>query len=426
MSSNENDTDYKLAELTKLLPEADIELLLEVLVSCNGDLKSAREILDIPLSGVSDTPYIDPVSTSRSIPVESPSSKIRTQVTLKRFLDIDEADASFDIKKERLMEKGKPIHIYDPSDVEKLLPCTMHLNVFPKELANNILEYLMEESEEWPKNIFYLFDRKVSSPHKTAFYTDNQEIFDKKSATYNGNRVKNPLLFNADMSAAKVIVQNIVNREIKKRGLLPYQHPHKWKTDVAICNRYDGPKSSVGFHSDQLTHLGPHCVIASISLGVTREFRLKNRINTNARPISVHLPHNSLIIMHAGCQEEYKHSIMPSNSRPLDPHPISGGTRINITYRMYLEKFKEQNLPRCECNKTMILRVATNAKNTVQNSSKLPVYIWLCGSSYSNGKECGKSIMPTFAINKSDSFDYSSDDEGDELLEGKNALAGDS
>lgn len=91
---------------------------------------------------------------------------------------------------------------------------------------------------------------------------------------------------------------------------------------------------------------GPRAIIGSISLGVAREFRVrriipqetdsktKTRVSADAEgQIAIHLPHNSLLVMHAEMQEEWKHSIAPAQA--IDPHPISGNKRINITYRDY-------------------------------------------------------------------------------------------
>lgn len=325
------------------------------------------------------------------------------QVTLRNFIqkDVDEDSNSSKPDKKptksnisnqmRLSSPAKTLHLYDPEDVARYLPCTMHLQIFPPSLANRLLEFLIKESDSWDPNQFYMFDRAVSSPHTTSFYTNDYELYKSKSASYNGVQIKNPRLFNDDMREACKLVERVVNQEIKKRGLRKYQYPGKWTTNAAVCNRYNGAKESVGFHSDQLTHLGPHCVIASVSLGVTREFRLKERLyqtkeGTSTKKtgpgISIHLPHNSLTIMHAGCQEEYKHSLMPGSK--IDVHPIGKNMRINITYRMYLKEFEIQKNPTCFCKRPMILR--TMAADSQEEDGKKYKYMWMCGSSYS-GKE---------------------------------------
>ncbi|KAK5004748.1 hypothetical protein LTR28_008517 [Elasticomyces elasticus] len=77
--------------------------------------------------------------------------------------------------------------------------------------------------------------------------------------------------------------------------------------------------------------------------------------------ISIHLPHNSLLIMHAEMQEEWKHSIAPSAA--IDPHPLAGNKRLNITYRWYKESLHPRFTPR---------------------------YIWMCHAGYTPGqKGCG-------------------------------------
>lgn len=325
------------------------------------------------------------------------------QVTLRKFLqkDVDENSNSSKpdnkttnsniLNQMRLSSPAKTLHLYDPEDVAQYLPCTMHLQIFPPSLANRLLEFLIKESDSWDPNQFYMFDRAVSSPHTTSFYTNDYELYKSKSASYNGVQIKNPRLFNEDMREACKIVERVVNQEIKKRGLKKYQYPGKWTTNAAVCNRYNGAKESVGFHSDQLTHLGPHCVIASVSLGVTREFRLKERLyqtkeGTSTKKtgpgISIHLPHNSLTIMHAGCQEEYKHSLMPGSK--IDAHPIGKNMRINITYRMYLKEFEIQKNPTCFCKRPMILR--TMAADSQEEGGQKYKFMWMCGSNYS-GKE---------------------------------------
>lgn len=155
-------------------------------------------------------------------------------------------------------------------------------------------------------------------------------------------------------------VKAAVNQEIATRikhhypdgKKLKHQSPDDWIPNAAFVNCYKGGGESVGYHSDQLTYLGPRAVIGSLSLGVAREFRVRKIVARDEedpdRPkeqvradvegqISIHLPHNSLLVMHAEMQEEWKHSIHPASA--IDPHPIAGNKRINITYRHYRDSF---------------------------------------------------------------------------------------
>lgn len=132
------------------------------------------------------------------------------------------------------------------------------------------------------------------------------------------------------MRTVSDVVESAVNSEVERRiethyldgKKLKYQSPERWKPNCAFVNCYDGAKESVGYHSDQLTYLGPRAVIGSISLGVAREFRVRKVVPRDDNPendkmkdslradaegqIAIHLPHNSLLVMHAEMQEEWK------------------------------------------------------------------------------------------------------------------------
>jgi hypothetical protein len=190
-------------------------------------------------------------------------------------------------------------------------------------------------------------------------------------------------------------VQEAVNSEIATRIKTQYpngkklkcQSPDPWRPNAAFVNCYNGGAESVGYHSDQLTYLGPRAVIGSISLGVAREFRVR-RIVPQAQDdseekkkktqedadaagqIAIHLPHNSLLVMHAEMQEEWKHSIAPAQA--IDPHPIAQNKRINITYRDYKASLHPKFTPKCRCDVPSVLRVVQRRK---ENWGK---YFWMC------------------------------------------------
>jgi hypothetical protein len=197
------------------------------------------------------------------------------------------------------------------------------------------------------------------------------------------------------MQAVSRKVAETVNMEISSRVAnhypqakkLKHQSPDPWKPNAACVNCYSSAAESVGYHSDQLTYLGPRAVIGSISLGVAREFRVrrvvpqedssssekkeKSKLDADTEgQISIHLPHNSLLVMHAEMQEEWKHSIAPAQA--IDPHPISGTKRINITYRDYKPSLHPKFTPRCKCDVPAVLRVVQRKK---ENWGK---YFWMC------------------------------------------------
>ena len=134
------------------------------------------------------------------------------------------------------------------------------------------------------------------------------------------------------MRKVSVPVQTAVNSEVARRiqqhypdgKKLQYQSPKEWVPNAAFVNCYKGGSESVGYHCDQMTYLGPRAIIGSLSLGVAREFRVRKIVvrdeldeetKSPARQdttradaegqIAIHLPHNSLLVMHAEVSKEY-------------------------------------------------------------------------------------------------------------------------
>ena len=221
----------------------------------------------------------------------------------------------------------------------------------------------------------------MQSPHSACFYVASVEEQHKQKTQYlyNGSYLEDVRQLTSQMKSVSSKVQPAVNEEIASRiknnypggKKLQHQSPEPWIPNAAFVNCYNGGSESVGYHCDQLTYLGPRAVIGSLSLGVAREFRVRKIVacdgdesdkkgkKTSQRAdaegqIAIHLPHNSLLVMHAEMQEEFKHSIHPAAA--IDPHPIAGNKRINITYRYYRESFHPRYTPRCRCGVATVLR----------------------------------------------------------------------
>ena len=91
--------------------------------------------------------------------------------------------------------------------------------------------------------------------------------------------------------------------------------------NAVLCNLYRNGNDSVGLHADAEPEMGP--VIASVSLGATRLFRLKGPGGRVA--FAEKLPHGSLLIMAGGTQKNFKHEV-PKEPAVTQP-------RINLTFR---------------------------------------------------------------------------------------------
>lgn len=95
--------------------------------------------------------------------------------------------------------------------------------------------------------------------------------------------------------------------------------------NAVLCNLYRDGHDSMGWHSDNEPELGEHPVIASLSLGSTRTFRFRD-LKSRKESVDFELNHGSLLIMNAGVQEGWEHSV-PKRLRVKQP-------RINLTFRL--------------------------------------------------------------------------------------------
>ena len=381
--NEEDSTDVKLAILASLHPERAQDDLLEVLLSCEGSVQQSLEALSL--------------STNTS-PQRRRATAIGVQSALPYALRATAGQA------QSLTKRGRTLHLYSPLDIATHTPCSIVHNFLPPHLATALLHELLPEVSSYRSATFKLFDNVVQSPHTACFYVTDKisQVKQKEEYLYNGSNLDDVRELLPIMREVSDLVRVAVNEEIQKRiathypqgNKLKYQSPKEWQPNAAFVNCYDGAQQSVGYHSDQLSYLGPRAVIGSLSLGVAREFRVRRIVPPHQEPtstspskstdkpkpmrsqadiqgqISIHLPHNSLLVMHAEMQEEWKHSIAPALS--IDPHPIAGNKRINITYRWYREEFHPDFTPRCRCGVPTVLKCVQKRKETRGR------YMWMC------------------------------------------------
>jgi alkylated DNA repair dioxygenase AlkB len=98
-----------------------------------------------------------------------------------------------------------------------------------------------------------------------------------------------------------------------------------------LANLYrEGRRDSMGMHSDSERELGRQPVIASVSLGDERTFKLAPKKGREGKPVGVRLPHGSLLLMAGATQDNWLHGM------DKDPAP-SARARLNLTFRQIKE-----------------------------------------------------------------------------------------
>ena len=89
-----------------------------------------------------------------------------------------------------------------------------------------------------------------------------------------------------------------------------------------LLNHYESGSDSVGWHADNEPEMSSEHPIASLSLGATRSFQMRK----GDGPIhTIEVSHGSLLVMHAGMQQEWKHRVRKTK-KPC-------GRRINLSFR---------------------------------------------------------------------------------------------
>ncbi len=97
-----------------------------------------------------------------------------------------------------------------------------------------------------------------------------------------------------------------------------------------LLNLYRDHSDSMGLHSDDEKELGRDPVIASVSFGATRIFRMKHRFKPEIPVQKIPLACGSVLLMKGKTQHFWKHGIN-KQSAPCGP-------RINLTFRMILAR----------------------------------------------------------------------------------------
>ena len=151
---------------------------------------------------------------------------------------------------------------------------------------------------------------KSAVPRDEAYYGDPGTNY-----TYSRREYK-PLAWTPELLTLKAKVERATPTEAYAKSNLsriPY--------NAVLCNLYRNGNDSVGLHADAEPEMGP--VIASVSLGIERLFRLKGK---NGHVVfAERLPHGSLLIMAGQTQNNFRHEV-PKEPAITQP-------RINLTFR---------------------------------------------------------------------------------------------
>ena len=179
---------------------------------------------------------------------------------------------------------------------------TYYSSFFSPKESSEYFQILLNEIE-WQEDDIKVFGKTYKQPRLTALYGMNNASY-----RYSGITMF-PKPFNSILKEIKTKIEEIT--EIK--------------FTTVLLNFYRDGSDSNGWHSDDEKELGENPVIASISLGAERTFRLRHKKDKTQKKNLI-LQHGSLLIMKGETQHHWQHCI-PKSKKDIKP-------RINLTFRV--------------------------------------------------------------------------------------------
>ena len=154
----------------------------------------------------------------------------------------------------------------------------------------------------WEEEEIFLHGRMVKSPRLTAWYGD-------PGASYMYSGVPHePMEWTPELSAIRELVSSSAQVSFNS----------------VLLNLYRDGSDSVSWHSDDEEELGAEPTIASMSLGATRRFRLRERRTRES--LGLDLADGSLLLMSGASQRGWEHCLTKTKR--------AVGPRINLTFRV--------------------------------------------------------------------------------------------
>jgi alkylated DNA repair dioxygenase AlkB len=212
-----------------------------------------------------------------------------------------------------LVIAGLIVRLNDIKIDYKMKPTVMKLDSHSKlELYESFLQAdhalllfeALRRQADWKSQAIKLFGREVLQPRLVASYADAGVQYG-----YSGLKLKSALWL-PELAELKKRIERV---------LAPLYF------NSLLLNYYRHQQDSMGWHRDNEKELGSDPVIASLSLGATRDFHLRRYADkSNLQKLS--LTNGSLLVMSGRTQHDWEHCL-PKRQRKI-------GERINLTFRL--------------------------------------------------------------------------------------------
>jgi len=154
---------------------------------------------------------------------------------------------------------------------------------------------------DWHAESLVLYGREISVPRRVCWYGDAGAIYTYSGVTHT------PLPWPPLLTELRRRVQSCTGQNFNS----------------VLGNFYRDGNDSMGWHADKERELGRNPVIASLSFGAQRLFKLRH--NKSGETVEVYLPSGSLLLMGGALQHHWRHCL--PKMRGID------APRVNLTFR---------------------------------------------------------------------------------------------
>ncbi len=155
---------------------------------------------------------------------------------------------------------------------------------------------------DWQQEEILIFGERKRVPRLVAWHGDSGTAY-----TYSGT-AHEPLPWMPELLRVRQRVEELTG----------------YRYNSVLLNLYRDGRDGMGWHADDEPELGREPAIASVSLGATRRFKLRDR-RSRVAATTLDLAHGDLLLMAGATQHHYVHAV-PKTARPV-------GERVNLTFR---------------------------------------------------------------------------------------------
>lgn len=185
--------------------------------------------------------------------------------------------------------------IFDLPDTELILSDFL----FTKEEADHYYNELLKNTA-WREYEMEMYDKTLKVPRMISWYEDKSNI---------GAELDSP-----DWTPELLQIKERVEAETKV------------KFNSVLLNLYRNGNDGVSWHSDREENFGKDAIIASVSFGETRIFKLRHKFKKEIPKLEIPLHHGSYLLMGGTTQSFWQHQV-PKTTKQILP-------RINLTFRI--------------------------------------------------------------------------------------------